>query len=69
MELPPGSLLPTFLESRSVATATFPDYKKRVKIFLAWAVQASVTWATVEGLDQALVEYMDRLFFLGCSGD
>ena len=69
MVLPPGSFLPAFLESRSVAKATFTDYERRTLIFLTWAVQTSVTWTTVGELDQAMVEYMDRLFFLGCSGD
>eukprot|EP00959_Pyramimonas_sp_CCMP1952_P152462 3190131-Pyramimonas_sp.AAC.1 len=65
----PGSCPPSFLESRSVAKATFSDYQRRAKAFLGWALQAGVSWTSVEELDLALVLYMDRLFFLGCAGD
>ena len=68
-ELLPASFLLTYLEGRSIADPTHKDYCKKVRAFLEWAVESKVDWDSHSSLDLGLALYMDKLFFLGCSGD
>jgi hypothetical protein len=55
----------SFLESRSIAPATYQSYRVLLLAFIAWCQRAQVNWNSSSELDNVLVAYFDRLFWHG----
>ena len=59
----------SFLENVAVKAPTLRSYTLRIRLFTEWCSSRRVQWTTDIGLDSALVEYLDELFFKGMSAD
>ena len=55
----------TFLEQRAVWVNAAIDYNTRYEEFMTWATEAGLATDCLDGLDQALTEWMNYAFFQG----
>ena len=55
----------SFLESQSIAPATYQNYRVLLQAFIDWCQRAHVNWNSSLELDNVLVAYFDRLYWHG----